>query len=128
MNKNHVFKIGDVVVLKTKSYEQRNPKITRHIFKSTGKETTIDTSFIPPTMVIIKLLNGKDDSLKKVKCTWYCHKVMKFREGDFLEDALEIASKKLTDKYAISQDTGFSYLLILLTLAIGLLSSNRMRM
>lgn len=123
MDKRHKFNVGDVVVLKTKSYEQRNPKITRHIFKSTGKETAIDTSFIPPTMVVINLLKWKDDYPKKVKCTWYCHKTGKFSEKDFLEDSIESASNKLTDKYAISQDIGVSYFFMFIILFVGFLSN-----
>ncbi|MEZ4887943.1 MAG: hypothetical protein R3E32_24660 [Chitinophagales bacterium] len=124
MNEKRKFKVGDVVVLKTKFYEQTNPKITRNTFKPSGKETIIDASFIPPTMVVNNLLKEVDDFPRKVKCIWYSHNTGKFSEKDFLEDVIEKVDNESNNKQSISlQENGFVYLFMLMPLLLNFFSS-----
>jgi len=83
------FRIGDVVVLKTKPFENQNPKLTRESIKAYGVENTMETSFISPHMVVINI-----SEKNMIKCTWYNHNTGKFSEREFIKNALEKAENK----------------------------------
>jgi len=86
----HRFKIGDVVVLKTKCFEEKYPKLQREAFKVHGIDKSYETSFLPPHMVVIAQEKSKSGVLS-VRCTWYNHNTGKFPEREFIESILELA-------------------------------------
>lgn len=86
----HKFEIGDVVVLKTKRFEEKYPKLQREIFKIHGIDKSYETSFLPPHMVVIAQEQSKSGVLS-VRCTWYNHNTGKFTEKEFMESILELA-------------------------------------
>ncbi|WP_338814421.1 hypothetical protein V9L05_03685 [Bernardetia sp. Wsw4-3y2] len=98
------FKEGDIVVLKTRTYEERNPRVSRKLFGTLYEDTSTNISFIPPYMTVLKPATWvKDDKestpekIKKkktlVKCMWYCNESNKYSERDFLEETLELCEE-----------------------------------
>lgn len=92
------FKEGDIVVLKTRTYEERNPRVSRKLFGTLYEDTSTNISFIPPYMTVMKPATDikekdKEDRRSLVKCMWYCNESNKYSERDFLEETLELCEE-----------------------------------
>jgi hypothetical protein len=123
MNTNK-FKIGDVVVLRTKTYEYDNAKIIHQGENRRGEtEQTEDSIFISPVMVVTMLkpysekkptekeqTTKEEDKIKvnRVTCTWFNKVENKYSERDFPEDVLELAKNTVFEfsYYKLVKDFG----------------------
>lgn len=122
------FKIGDVVVLNTKSFEHNNPHISKSAFTFNSNEKTFDVSFQPPYMTVIETREKETKDTEKkpkntevseyfIKCIWYNNDNNKYSEREFPENVLTLAteSDKKTEKTDI-----FLQMLFIFGLGFGL--------
>ena len=87
------FKKGDIVVLKTRTYEEKNPRISRRLLGTLYEDTSTNISFIAPYMTVISSNKSDKSENEMVKCMWYCNESNKYSERDFLEETLELCEE-----------------------------------